>query len=227
MIITFDVETLPTNSPSVIDELAATIKAPGQYKKPESIQEWMKENKEDALKELVSKTSFDGLHGRIACIAWAFDDGDILSTSQDDSESDCLKKFFQSIEDNVSVHYHGGSTESKIVVCGHNIAGFDLPFLKHRAIILNVKPCRPTMEAMNAKPWDKCLADTMIMWSPEREKRVSMDKLCRAFGIDGKGDFDGSMFASTWPVDPQKVIDYCKDDVIKTRLIYKRLTFSV
>ena len=65
-----------------------------------------------------------------------------------------------------------------------------------------------------------------LMWSPDREKRVSMDKLCKALGIPGKDGFDGSMVAATWPVDPQKVIDYCKQDVERTRQMYKRLTFD-
>ena len=64
------------------------------------------------------------------------------------------------------------------------------------------------------------------MWSSDSQKRVSMDKLCRALGIPGKGDFDGSMVASTWPTDPEKVIAYCKEDVERTRQIFNRLTWS-
>ena len=32
--------------------------------------------------------------------------------------------------------------------------------------------------------------------------------------------------AETWPKDPQKVIDYCIDDVYRAREVYKRLTFN-
>ena len=53
-----------------------------------------------------------------------------------------------------------------------------------------------------------------------------MDKLCKAFGIQGKGDFDGSMVAETWKTDKQKVIDYCADDVARTIQIYNRITFN-
>jgi predicted PolB exonuclease-like 3'-5' exonuclease len=65
------------------------------------------------------------------------------------------------------------------------------------------------------------------MWSPDRDKRVSLDKLCKAFGIPGKGDFDGSMVADTWSVNPDKVIEYCRDDVARTRQVYNRLTFNL
>ncbi len=113
-----------------------------------------------------------------------------------------------------------------LTIVGHNVAGFDLPFLKHRSLINSVKPPSQIIKAMAAKPWDSCIADTMLMWSSDSQKRASMDKLCRVFGIPGKGDFDGSMVADTWPVDPHKVIEYCADDVRRTREIYKRLTFQ-
>ena len=111
-------------------------------------------------------------------------------------------------------------------LCGHNISGFDLPFIKHRAIINGMKPPITLLNAINAKPWEDCIQDTMLLWSQDRQKRVSMDSLCKALGIEGKGDFDGSMVAETWPIDPEKVIEYCKDDVERTRKIYKKLTFQ-
>ncbi|WP_299079016.1 hypothetical protein [uncultured Paraglaciecola sp.] len=215
--IVFDIETLPCNDQETILELQKEIKAPGQFKKPESIAVWMKENKEAELEKIVSKTSFDGMYGRVACIAWAFDDGEILSTNDYMSEAEAITLFYDSIEN---------SSIREYLFCGHNIAGFDLPFLKHRSIILGIRPPNKLLEAMNAKPWDICIADTMLMWSADKHKQGSMDRLCKAFGIYGKGDFDGSMVAETWLTDPQKVIDYCKDDVHRTREMYKKLTFS-
>lgn len=216
--ITFDIETLPTIDADVIEQFRITIKPPATHKKQETIDAWMAENAESALAEMVAKTSFDGMYGRIACIAWS--DGDsVFSSSQENSEREVIELFYAFIQ-----HEHN---ERRIadVFCGHNLVGFDLPFLKHRSIILGIKPPKVLLQAMSAKPWDSCIADTMLMWSQEREKRASMDKLCKAFGIAGKGDFDGSMVAETWPIDPQKVIDYCKDDVIRTQAIYNRIMF--
>lgn len=220
-----DIETLPTTDPEVIAELESQIKAPATYKKPESIAEWMKENKESALKELVSKTSFSGLHGRIACICYSFEDGDIYC-EDDDDEKKLLENFYSHVFDKTSISAHDRYVEDKLTIVGHNVLGFDLPFIKHRSIINRVKPINQFVKAFDAKQWSGDVKDTMLMWSADREKRVSMDKLCKAFGIAGKGDFDGSMVAETWPVDRQKVIEYCKDDVRRTREIYKRLTFS-
>ena len=218
MNIYFDIETLPTNDATVISELTAAIKPPGNIKKAESIAEWMRENGETAAKEAVAKTSFDGMYGRICCISYAIDDENPESVFGD--ERNLLKDFFDRL--NLVPRLVRGD----LVFIGHNIAGFDLPFLKHRAIIHGIKPPIALIKAMNAKPWDGCISDTMLMWSQDREKRASMEKLCRAFGIAGKGDFDGSMVAETWPIDPVKVVSYCQDDVRRTREIYKRITFN-
>jgi len=230
MNIYLDIETLPTTDALLIAEMAKTITAPGQYKKQDSIDAWLADNRESALKDIVAKTSFDGMYGRIACICYAIDDGEIYSVDLGcDGPGDeklMLERFYSHVFDLTSVSHYSGATTVPATFVGHNIAGFDLPFLKHRSIIHGVRPVPVVAKAMAAKPWGGEIADTMLMWSPEREKRVSMDKLCRAFGIPGKGDFDGSMVAETWPVDPQKVIDYCKADVQRTREIYKRLTFA-
>jgi predicted PolB exonuclease-like 3'-5' exonuclease len=222
-----DVETLPTSDPEAIAEIAATIKPPGTLKKQESIDAWMAENKESAVKEAVHKTGFSGLYGSICCICYAFDDGEVFSVRVGDeiSEKVMLESFYSHVFNNNAIDTARGYVAGDLTIVGHNVIGFDLPFIKHRSIINKVKPSPQFIKAFDDK-WGKDVKDTMIMWSPDKERRASMDKLCKAFGIPGKGDFDGSMVAETWPVDPEKVIEYCRDDVRRTREIYKRLTFQ-
>ena len=212
--LTFDIETLRTTNAEVIEQLRLTVKPPATHKKQETIDAWMAENAASALDYLVANTSFDGMYGSVACIAWQAEDCDILATHPNESEGDIIQNFYDSAQ------YHAA-------FCGHNIVGFDLPFLKHRSIILGIKPPEGILKAMGAKSWDTCISDTMLMWSPDREKRASLDKLCKAFGIAGKDGFDGSMVNAEWTTgDRNKVIDYCKDDVRRTRAIYKRMTFA-
>lgn len=216
--ITFDLETLQCTDYDVIESLRKSITPPGNIKLPDSIKKWHEENGAQALSDMVAKTSFDGLYGSIACIAWASDDGAIFSTSPDNYEYEAIELFYDFVS----------QEKNNDKFCGHNLAGFDLPFLKHRSIILGIKPPKQLMNAMSAKPWDSCIADTMLMWNPSREKYASMDKLCKAFGIKGKEGFDGSMVNNEWVNgDRQKVISYCRDDVERTVQIYKRLTFTV
>ena len=220
-----DIETLPTIDADVIAEIAAKIKPPDNYSKPETIAKWIEENKEQAIKEAVHKTGFSGLYGSIACICYAFDDGPVYTASHA-NEAVMLANLYDHIEEVTGIEHHTGMAHTALTFVGHNIIGFDLPFIKHRSIINGVKPPLSFRKAFDAKPWGGEVADTMLMWSSDKEKRASMDNLCKAFGIPGKGDFDGSMVASTWPTDPQKVISYCADDVRRTREMYKRLTFQ-
>lgn len=221
-----DIETLPTTDQEVIEELRQSISAPANYSKPETIQKWMDENAESALADKIAKTSFDGMYGSIACICYAFDDGEIHSVDCRDGEKKMLEDFYSHVFDMTTISHHQGFASYKVTVVGHNVAAFDLQFIKHRSIIHQVRPLGSMLKAFSAKPWSEEIADTMLMWSSDPHKRGSMDRICRALGLGGKGDFDGSMVAATWPADPQKVIDYCKQDVERTRQMYKRLAFD-
>lgn len=226
MLLYIDIETIPCADPEFIAQVEAGITAPAQYKKPESIAEWLEANKAQSVKDAVAKTSFDGLYGSIACICYAFDNSEVFSVDAREDEKKMLEDFYSHVFDVASVDHKSGLAEMPLTIVGHNVAGFDLPFLKHRSLINRVKPPSHIIKAMSAKPWDSCIADTMLMWSSDSQKRASMDKLCKAFGIPGKGDFDGSMVAETWPTEPSKVIGYCMADVERTRQIYKRLTWQ-
>lgn len=233
-----DIETIPGQSPAVLDALRAdaalekaAVRAPSNYKDEAKIAEYIagKHAEIDAgMEDKRLRTSFDGMFGSIACICYAIDDEEVFSVDSNTSggEKAMLEDFYAHLFDQASIAYHGGVAEMDVTFVGHNIAGFDLPFLKHRSVILGVKPPKAVAKAFAAKAWDKCIADTMLMWSPDREKRVSLDKLCKALGIPGKSGFDGSMVADTWPKEPQTVIDYCKADVERARAIHRRLTFA-
>lgn len=238
MHIFLDIETLPGNSDELMESLRAdaakekeSVRAPSNYKDEAKIAEYIaaKYAEIDAsIEGKWRKTSFDGMFGSIACIAYAFDNGEVFSvdTNTSGGEKTMIEHFYTHLFDQASIPYHGGVAEMDVTFVGHNIAGFDLPFLKHRSIILGAKPPKAVAKAFAAKAWDKCIADTMLMWSQDREKRVSMDKLCKALGIPGKDGFDGSMVADTWPNEPQTVIDYCKADVERTRAMFHRMTFA-
>ena len=221
MDIFLDIETLPTADPEMIAAIADGITPPGNISKPETIAAWATEKKPALVREAVKRTGLDGLYGFVCCCCVAADDGPVYTFhTKDDTEAQSLATLFNALT-GITKNCHG-----EVRIVGHNIHGFDLPFLKHRAMIHGIKPPHTLWRAMNAKPWDGVVADTMLMWSQDREKRVSLDKLCKAFGIPGKAGFDGSMVADTWPTDPDKVIAYCLDDVQRVRSVYRRLTFA-
>ena len=231
-----DIETLPTNDPAIIADFMAeaeeekkAVKAPSNYKDEAKISEYISAKIADidaSMADRIHKTGFSGMYGRIACACWAFDDGEVFATDASDTERQAIERFYDSVTDAIKRPRHDAEYSVDYSFVGHNLAAFDLPFIKHRSIIIGITPPQEIRKAFAAKPLDSIIQDTMLMWSSDREKRVSMDKLCRVLGIHGKGDFDGSMVAATWPTDPNKVIEYCKDDVRRTREIYNRLTFN-
>ena len=216
-VLIFDTETLPSSDPDVIESLRKSIRPPGNITKTESIDKWIAENAESKLAELVAKTSLDGGYGSIACIAWKLgNDLPVQTTNAEMVEEEVIKAFYDAVENSAYI------TDS---FCGHNVQ-FDFQFLKHRSIILGIKPPKIFLDAMNSKPWEEKVFDTQYMWTNDRNKYISLHALCQILGIPDKGDFDGSMVAETWPVDPKKVIDYCTQDVQRTYEVFKRITFD-
>ena len=204
-----DIETIPTDLDWVIDDLRANIKPPAQYKKPDSIAEWMEANAEQALADAIHSTGLDGSYGRITCIGYAFDDEPVQTVGT----------HLQMTEHTILADFAADINSRKITkIVGHNIIDFDMEFLKKRAIIHGVKIELPFL----ASKYDSVFFDTMTKWSAQ--KRIKMDKLARVLGIEGKGDVDGSM---VWDMhqrgEHQAIADYCADDVRMVREIYKRM----
>ena len=207
----FDLETIPSQDLALLDKLRAEAKAPASFKKPESIAEWLAENRETAALEALAKTSFDPMHGHICTVAFARNGGDIevchAETVAD--EKAILTSFFAWLDP-----YHSET------LVGHYIHGFDVPFLLKRAVILGVKI--PSGIPRDPKPWDKLLNDTMVMWAGSKGT-ISMDKLAAGLGLQGKSDLDGSMVAKAWADgEHDRIADYCKDDVRIVREIHNR-----
>lgn len=206
-----DIETIPTQAPEVHARFRAEVKAPGNIKKQESIDAWLAENAEAKAAEEVAKTSFDPALGHICTISWAIDEEelDTAHATTIDQEADVLGAFFDSLQAN-----------HRYTFVGHYISGFDLRFILCRAVVLGVPI--PRSIPRDPKPWDKTLFDTMAAWAGARGS-ISMDRLCDAFGMSGKGDFTGADVAEAWGRgEHEKIADYCADDVRRTRAIWDR-----
>jgi len=209
----FDIETIHSQDPSYLLELERKVKPPKTLKKKESIDAWMAENRKAAASDALAKTSFDGGRGHICTIAWAKNDSPIAVAHAKtiDDERDVLSEFFGAFDP-----YHSET------LVGHNIAGFDIGFLRKRAIVLGVGMPPNAAFPRDPKPWDRSVHDTMAMWAGGTN-RISMDALCGILGIRGKEGFDGSQVAGAWAAgDHEKIAEYCKDDVWRTREIHKR-----
>jgi len=248
MLITIDLETCPAQDPAVLqsfrDAISANFKAPSTMTKEQAAIElgltdkdqikftskdsmlamWADKFKVEATEAQAQtewrKTSFDGSCGHICVIGVAFDDEPPIALYYDldwlGSEAKLLQDFANLIDNRLAQEH------SRPTFIGHNLVEFDLKFLFQRSVVLNVKPSRHIPFA--ARPWDDGVYDTMLKWGAKTGG--SMAKICKAIGLEGKGDIDGS---KVWDyVQAGKiaeVAEYCRGDIDRTRAMYKRFNF--
>jgi predicted PolB exonuclease-like 3'-5' exonuclease len=221
-----DIETIPSQADWVRADIAANITCPGNYSKPESIAKWEQEIKPSLVEEALHKTGLDGAYGQIVCIGFAVDDEEpvpIYSGNWATEEKETIRHFFDLVPRN-----YDPSKSMRPVFVGHNI-GFDLRFILQRAMVHGIKPT--SIIPFNVKPWDDIIFDTMIKWAGVG-KTVSLDKLCKVFGLPPKGseigeEMDGS---KVWEfVKAGRITDvakYCAADVERVRQLHKLMTFQ-
>jgi hypothetical protein len=214
-----DLETLPTDRTDVIESLKSSIKAPGQFKKPESIAAWFEENLLSEIDAAHRKTALDGAFGRVCVIGFAIDDGPVKTLSGDEKE--VLETFAEVLATGDFDRY-----QTKVV--GHHVAGFDLRFLVQRYIVNSIRVPSVIRYAADAKPWEQDkVFDTMVQWAGVGN-RISLDKLCMALSIPTpKGELTGANVYDYF-LDGRisEIEEYCMRDVEATRQVYKRMTFQ-
>lgn len=225
MKIYLDIETIPTQRKEIIDEIRSSITAPGNYTKQESITKWLEENLEAEFQKKYRQTALDGAYGEIISISWALEDQDpnVVYRDSIEPEKHILQAFFKEIS-NLTDNYGQRAFITQWI--GHYITGFDLRFIWQRCVVNKVIPTVPI--PYDAKPWDDKVYDTKIEWSGSGQYsgKSSLNVLCNVMGYEGKCDIDGSKVYDYW-LDKKyrEIAEYNKDDVIKTRQIYKRMNF--
>ena len=222
-----DIETVPGQDATLLSDIAATIKAPGNYKKTESINKWLDENREIEAEKVWRKTALDGTVGEIICLAWAIDDNPVcsLGRSLQQPESVLLQDFMREIEQ--ALERPHTDVLAKPTWIGHYITGFDLRFIWQRCVINNIKPTIAI--PYKAKPWGDNVFDTKVEWTglTSHSGYGSQDAISRALGMAGKGDIDGSKVWDYIKVGRYTEVEhYCRDDVETVRRMHQRMTFS-
>jgi DNA polymerase elongation subunit (family B) len=203
----FDIETLPDQRPGAREKAAASIKVPGNYKNPEAIAKYVEENAEEAY----LKTALDGWKGHVACISYNGKYGSMSYCAPSISdEYDLIREFFSFVSMS-----HG-------TLVGHNIIGFDIPFITRRALVLGVQLPPDYIWPRNLKPWDKGVFDTMHALGNGKDY-VSLNALADAFGIEGKINHGGAVYKMWQDGLHDEIAEYCADDTRIVREIHERM----
>jgi len=189
--------------------------------KDDAIAKWEAKFKDEKAPEVATekwlKTSFDGAKGQVCSIAWKPEGGDMNSLSMANfSEREILHHFFNKVGIDC-----GGRPPFFI---GQYVAGFDLKFLFHRAVVLGI---RPAFQLPFDGRHDRDFFCTQTAWAGYNG-RMSQDNLCKAFGFEGKpDDIDGSKVYEFYKAGKiARIEEYNRYDVETVEKIYNRLTFK-
>lgn len=244
-----DIETIPAQRPDVLEEIRAdkqaeldaalsAIKPPGNYKKQETIDEWMATEApkiaagltaafDSSVDEAYRKTGLDGAFGQIACVSFAYLNAEPYTVWFEDWRDPNHETLVLGSLDDALINTIPLNMQMASQVVGHNVSAFDLRFIVQRCIVRGIRPHPVIVRAAQAKPWETDrVFDTMVQWAGPGG-RIKLDKLCKALGLPGKGDMDGS---KVWDaIQAGRMADvaaYCADDVRKVRAVWQRMTFA-
>ncbi len=231
MNIYLDLETMPSLSPDARELARQGVKPPGSYKKPESIAAWWKDEGEAAIEEAYRRQALDAASGELCAVAFCNDDSDpfCMVRGLDEPEAAFLYRALVEIRALVDA---GGITApdgnrwpAEPYFIGHNLGGFDLPFLMRRCWVHGLRPPfrLPGPNAREGKDY----GDTMTTWAGYRGT-ISLDRLCRALGIPSpkEGGMDGSQVFDLWTAGKhEEIATYNLKDVDAVRACWWRLNW--
>lgn len=176
------------------------------------------------------RTALAGEFGQLICIGYIDEQGGrvrsrgVLGFDEDtgrfvDDERGMLLDFWELLR---------GFEPSLDVLVGHNIAGFDLPFLLKRSIVRGV---RPTVSIRTPRYRTTPVADTMLVWNAwNYHQYTTLSTLARALELsDPKGNgVDGASVYELWCDETRHrdIARYCMGDVETTRAVYGRIVFE-
>lgn len=161
--------------------------------------------------------------GKIVCISVGYfvfknDVRQFRTTSFFGDEIKILQDFINLLQN----HFNS----PQVVLCGHNIKEFDLPFIGRRMIIHGLE-IPNKLNAMGKKPWEIPHLDTLELWKFGDYKHfTSLKLLTHILGISSpKDDIDGSQVAEIFYTenDIDRIIIYCEKDVVAVAQVLLKL----
>jgi len=166
--------------------------------------------KEKHFAAFKSGAALDATTGRVVaiglCRADQMDSPGIIDCDQD--EEDGLGKWWGWVED---------ALLDRLPLVGFNVCHFDLPFLIRRSWLLGVPV--PT-GLRKGRYWSDLVVDLMQVWGFHGRDLIGLDKLAKAFGLDGKVTeaggvaVNGAAFAEVWRSNRKTAELYLHQDVM-------------
>lgn len=113
-----------------------------------------------------------------------------------------------------------------LMLCGHNIKVFDLPFICRRMLI-NGMSLPGQLDLTGKKPWEINHLDTMELWRfGDFRNFTSLDLLATVFGIpSSKDDISGEDIHRVYYEENnlERIRVYCEKDVVTTAQVLRKI----
>jgi len=114
-------------------------------------------------------------------------------------------------------------------LAGHNIIGFDIPFLIKRYIINRMK-IPDLLKGYDGKPWERPVVDTIQEWKFGGWQNVSLEVICSSLGVKCKSSklTGKTMYRyDISEINLDELQTYCEEDVNSNYEIYKLIQESL
>lgn len=138
-----------------------------------------------------------------------------IAALSDENEEALLRKFAGYLE-----KYYAKYPD--MILCGHNVKEFDIPFIIKRMIKYKIKIPAVLMNYLAAKTWEQKATDTQYDWRMAGNRFMNLDTIAEFLEIPSskEGEINGENLGEYYwnhsdPIDVklQKINTYCKADV--------------
>ena len=208
MYLWIDIETLPPELMPPLD----SIPVPANYKKPETIAEYQKENQEKAWREM----ALSSLAGRVCCVSWAVGNQPAVCRGIWDKSERAILTELDEVVQGIAVE------EGKVNWAGFNLHSFDLNWIWQRAVKYDLSSLQ---DAISRDRFPRNVLDVRSLWTGGDNYGKGKLKEIAAFlsmptieGMDG-----GEVLDKFLAEDFDTISKYCRYDVELTRQIAWRM----
>jgi len=164
--------------------------------------------------------------GKIVCISFGqikFDEYGMpekfsYSSLYGDNEKEILTSFMDFVSKVMNKY-------PKMQWVGHNIKGFDMPYLVKRALINGVS-IPPSFHFQKQKPWENCLLDTQDIWKFGGWNSAKLGLIAEIMGIPSpKDDMEGfEVSEAYWNGKLDEIKNYCEKDIKATAEVMLKIS---
>lgn len=163
---------------------------------------------------------------KVVCISI----GQVTFDDYTDQTSFKVKSFYGDNEQEIVTDFFKAITAllrkaPNLKIVGHNIKGFDLPFLLRKAIVHDITIPRE-LHLHTIKPWESCLLDTSEIWKFGSWTGAPLGLLCTSLGIPTPKDaMEGSQVSEAyWNGRLEDIKTYCEKDVKATASVILKIS---